>query len=260
MPAKAGLSGNTFESDIVMPMTFRFRLVPLLATAVVVAIGVSLGQWQVRRAHEKQAIEARLQERIAAPPLVLNKVLPPLGEAEYRRAVVKGEFVPDWPVYLDNRPYRGVAGFYVMMPLRIAGSDKYLLVTRGWVSRDPVERTRLPRLETPAGMIEIEGMVKRDPGHILQLGSDEKIVPGAIVQNLDPQTFASASNLPVLPYVLEQTSATADRLVRDWPRHSMGIEKHWGYAFQWYALAATALIFFIVTGFRRGTSKAEKER
>lgn len=239
-------------------MTFRFRLVPLFATAVVVAIGISLGQWQVRRAHEKEAIEVKLRERMAAAPLALNEAQLLPREAEYRRAAVKGEFVPGWPVYLDNRPHQGIAGFYVMMPLRIADSDKYLLIARGWVRRDPAERTRLPRLETPAGMVEIEGMVKRDPGHILQLGSSEKIRPGAIVQNLDPQAFARASGLPVLPYVIEQTSPIKDGLVRDWPRPSLGIEKHWGYAFQWYALAATALIFYVVTGFRRGKSKAEQ--
>jgi len=30
------------------------------------------------------------------------------------------------------------------------------------------------------------------------------------------------------------------------------VEKHRGYAFQWYALAAMAFIFFVVTGIRRG--------
>jgi cytochrome oxidase assembly protein ShyY1 len=34
------------------------------------------------------------------------------------------------------------------------------------------------------------------------------------------------------------------------------VEKHQGYAFQWYALAAMAVIFFVVNGCRRGkTSK-----
>jgi cytochrome oxidase assembly protein ShyY1 len=55
------------------------------------------------------------------------------------------------------------------------------------------------------------------------------------------------------PFVIEQLSDTRDGLIRDWPRPSTGIDRHLGYAFQWYALAATAFIFFVVTGFRRGT-------
>jgi surfeit locus 1 family protein len=44
-------------------------------------------------------------------------------------------------------------------------------------------------------------------------------------------------------------------MVRDWPAPSLGVEKHQGYAFQWYALSAMALIFFVVNGFRRGKTK-----
>jgi len=235
-----------------MRITFRFRWIPFIAAVTAAAIGISLGQWQTRRAQQKEAIEAQLTEREAAPPLDLNSAVPGIEEAEYRRALVKGEFVPNWPVYLDNRPYRDMAGFYVLMPFRIAGSDKTLLVMRGWVRRDIADRTKLPPIATPAGQTQIEGAIRRSPGHILQLGQAERLHPGAIVQNVEAPEFAQASGLNMLPLVLEQLSDTKDGLARDWPRPSLGIEKHRGYAFQWYALAATALAFFVVTGFRRG--------
>ena len=41
-------------------------------------------------------------------------------------------------------------------------------------------------------------------------------------------------------YYLQQTSAGHDGLVRDWPAPDAGIDRHRGYAFQWYALAALA--------------------
>jgi cytochrome oxidase assembly protein ShyY1 len=166
--------------------------------------------------------------------------------------MVSGEFIRNWPIYLENRPYNGVAGFYLLMPLKIAGTNLNVLVERGWLPRDPADRTKLPAVVTPVDMVTIEGIIKREPARIMQLGQANAIQPNAILQNLDVSEFASASGLPMQPILIEQTNDTHDGLVRSWPRPSSGIEKHYGYAVQWFGLAATAFIFFVVTGFRRG--------
>jgi surfeit locus 1 family protein len=236
-----------------MRFMFRFRWIPFLAAIVVVAAGVALGRWQTRRALEKESAAVKLTQRAAAPLLDLNATLPRIDDAEYRRAVVHGAFVSGWPVYLDNRPHDGVAGFYVLMPFKIAGSDHYVLIARGWVPRDPDNRLKLPAPITPSGQIEILGVVRRSAGHLLQLGAPPEIRPNAVVQNLEVNQFAQASRLHMLPLLIEQTSDTGDGLVRDWPKPSFGSERNRGYAFQWYALAATAFLFFMVTGFKRGS-------
>lgn len=234
-------------------MKFRFRLIPFIAALVAAAVGIALGQWQTGRAHDKEAIEASMNARESEPPLRLGEQALPARDIEFRRIVVEGQFVPQWALYLDNRSYRGVAGFFVMMPLKITGSDMHVLVARGWVPRDLADRARLPTIKTPEGMVRIQGVARRSAGHLLQLGSPEPLRPGAIVQNLEVADFARVASFPVQPFIVEQTSDTGDELVRDWPRPSTGIDKHRGYAFQWYALAAMSLIFFVVTGFRRGT-------
>lgn len=237
-----------------MRITFRFRFIPFIATVVVIAIGVSLGQWQTRRAVEKLTIEAKLQDRQSAPVMFLNAVaVQNPAELEYRRVRVKGEFLREWPVYLDNRSYNGVAGFYLLMPFKIAESSLYVLVARGWIPRDPAERTKLPPIVTPAGTIEIEGTARQYIGRAMQLGELDEPRPHAIVQNLEISSFAASSQLELRPILLEQISDTHDGLVRDWPRPSSGVDKHRGYAFQWYALAVMAFLFFVVTGIRRGT-------
>jgi surfeit locus 1 family protein len=72
------------------------------------------------------------------------------------------------------------------------------------------------------------------------------------VQNLALPDVAHASGLPLLPFFIQQTGPQADdALVRDWPAPGFGVEKHQGYAFQWYALAVMAMLFFIITGLRR---------
>ncbi len=235
-----------------MRITFRFSFIPFIAAAIAVAIGLSLGQWQTRRAAEKIELAEKLQERQSAPAIQLDGVLPDSVDIEFRRVIARGEFLRDWPVYLDNRPYKGVAGFYLLMPFKIAATNEYVLVARGWIPRNPADRIKVPVVVTPDGTIEIVGVARQSIGQVMQLGTVYAPQPQAIVQNLDISSFAASSKLVMKPIFLEQLTDTQDGLVRDWPLPSTGIDKHRGYAFQWYALAAMAFIFFVVTGIRRG--------
>jgi len=241
-----------------MRIRFGFRWFGLWTTVVLVTIGILLGNWQLRRAEEKRAIEARLIERQAQAPLVLGSRKEDAAAIEYRRVKINGEFERSWPLYLDNRPQTGSPGFYVLMPFRIAGSQTHVLVQRGWVAVDPHQRSKIALPDTPAGTLGLEGIVIRNPGHVLQLGQAAALQPGAILQNLTVDEFAAASKLDMQPFVIEQTSAAQDGLTRDWPKPSAGIERHQGYAFQWYALALTAFAFFVVTGFRYGKRPSPK--
>lgn len=237
-----------------MRLRFRFRLIPFIATVVLVVLGISLAQWQSRRAEQKLALQASLHARQAEPAIRLDAIPAiPLEQLEYRRVLLKGSFLQDWPVFLDNRPHDGVAGFYLLMPFKIAASNLHVLVARGWFPRNMRDRTRMPSVPAPQGTVEITGIVKRDIGHVMQLGALDAPRPHAIVQNLDIASFAHDSGLNVMPFMVEQTSAFPDGLRRDWPAPALNVERHRAYAFQWYALAAMAFIFFIVTGCRRGT-------
>jgi cytochrome oxidase assembly protein ShyY1 len=237
-----------------MRIRFRFRTIPFVATVLLVALGIALGNWQERRAAQKTGLQARLAARGAEAPLVLGPALAPLEPIEYRRVTVRGEFIPGWPVFLDNRPQQGRAGFYLVMPFKIAGSDTSVLVARGWLPRS-AEHDRLPRYATPAGPATIEGIVTGSPGHVMELGTPAPLQPNAIVQNVDVAGFARASGLKLQPFFVEQTGPgrPGEALVRDWPAPSAGIDKHKGYALQWYGLATMAFLFFVMTGFRSGT-------
>ena len=250
-----------------MRIRFRFRPIPFAATVLLVALGVSLGQWQERRAAQKIGLQQTLAERAADTPLVLSPATvaatamaaPGAAALEYRRVKVTGQFVAGWPLYLNNRPQAGRAGFYLVMPLKIAGSDSHVLVARGWLPRNMGDATRLPPYATATGMVTVDGIVKAGVGRIMQLGVPEPVRPGAIVQNIDPAQFAQASGLTLEPFFIEQSgpAPVAEGLVRDWPAPSLGVEKHQGYAFQWYALAVMALLFFVITGFSRGTDQTD---
>lgn len=237
-----------------MRLRFRFRTVPFLATLILVLLGIALGNWQTRRAAEKTVLQARLAQGMAAPPLALDGSPVDPATLEFHRVIVTGEFVPNWPVFLDNRPQQGRTGFILLMPFKIAGSDKLVLVARGWLPRNAAEHDRLPSFATPAGRITLEGRALRQMPRVMQLGTPAPLKPNAIVQNTDPGELARASGLDLLPFVVEQTgpAAPAEGLLRDWPMPGVDIDRHKGYALQWYALALMAFLFFVITGFRSG--------
>ena len=244
-----------------MRIRFRFRPIALLATVLLVALGVSLGQWQERRAAQKTALQHKLVAHMADAPLAIGAALMAPGPLELRRVTVRGQFVAAYPLFLNNRPLNGRAGFYLVMPLKIDGSDTCVLVARGWLARNAFDVAKMAPYATPAGSVTLEGVVKTSIGHIMELGTPEPVRPGAIVQNIAPAQFAQASGLSVQPFFIEQSdggrgagAGAADGLARNWPAPSLGVEKHQGYAFQWYALAVMALLFFVMTGFRRGTN------
>lgn len=240
-----------------MRIRFRFKLIPFIATVLVVALGIQLGNWQQRRAAQKLVMQTQLAQGQSAAPLRLDGAAVAAEAVEFRRVQLQGEFVRNWPLYLDNRPYQGRAGFYVLMPFKLAGTGMHVLVMRGWVPRDAAQRERLPQVATPAGSVTLDGIARLNAGHVMELGSAAALTPGAIVSNVDPLQLAKDSGLTMQPFVVEQSAAAQpggddSTLVRDWPAPALGVEKNQGYAVQWYALSAMALVFFVVNGFRRG--------
>lgn len=239
-----------------MRTRFRFRAIPFVATMLLVALGISLGQWQDRRAAEKTRIQTLLTERAAAEPVVVTGAPLQASALELRRVSVAGQFVADWPLFLDNRPLDGKVGFYLVMPFKIAGSERQILVARGWLPRYTGEHNRLPEFSTPAGTVVLHGVARTHLGKVMQLGQVAPVTPRAIMQNLTVEQYAAATKHAMQPFFIEQSTAVddTDRMVRNWPAPALGVDKHRGYAFQWYALALMALLFFVITGFRRGSN------
>ncbi len=236
-----------------MRMSFTFRFIPFLAAVMVALIALSLGNWQSRRAEEKQRLASEQTLQAALPPLDMQLLNEGKAPAYFRSVQMTGSFIAQWPIYLDNRPYQGKAGFYLLMPFKLKDSEKILLVMRGWLPRDAQNRVQLPIIPTPEGVLQLEGKVRESVGHVMQLGSEPALQSGVIRQNFEVAELSKASGLKLENFIIEQISDTEDGLIRDWPQPSLGMEKHSGYAFQWYGLAVTALLFFIATGIKRAS-------
>lgn len=208
-----------------------------IATWAMVALTFSLGRWQQGRADYKQALAAQLQARQAEPALD-NRALLKSGDLAldlHRSVRLQGRWLAERTIYLDNRPMQGRAGFWVYTPLLLEGSSRAILVQRGWIPRDFADRTRLVSVTTAAGTVELAGRLALSPGKLYEFEAQDL---GLIRQNLDVSQFRVETGLDLLGAIVIQTGAASEGLQRQWDAPDLGIDKHKGYAFQWFGLCA----------------------
>jgi surfeit locus 1 family protein len=218
----------------------------LLAALAGVVLTASLGQWQMRRAEQKQALLDARQTRAAMASIDGSRWRPEdVADQEadllYRAVVLRGRWLGEHTVYLDNRQVQGRAGFQVVSPLRLA-SGTVVLVQRGWVPRNFQDRTAVPEVATPSGEVQVQGHLAPWPSRIYDFGALES---GPIRQNLDFDAYRGQTGLPLLALSVQQSGAADDGLLRDWPVPASGIEKHHGYAFQWFGLSALIALLYV---------------
>ncbi|TMH12658.1 MAG: SURF1 family protein [Betaproteobacteria bacterium] len=213
----------------------------LLATLIGVVVTARLGIWQLQRAAQKEALQHAFDERAGLPELPLAALEADADEVDalhYRRARLTGRWVSRFTIFLDNRQMNGRPGFFVVTPLQLADSRVAVLVQRGWVPRDAADRTRLPMLATPSGEVSVVGHIAPPPARLYEFSA---AASGPIRQNLDLAAYSRETGLRLAPLSLVQDDAGAganDGLARQWSPPAVDVQKHYGYAFQWFALCA----------------------
>jgi surfeit locus 1 family protein len=223
------------------------RLLILLA-AVLGALGTfSLGMWQLGRGAEKLAMHALQNERTTMAVLDARMLTPSmdaqaLDAVRHRTMVLKGQWLSEHTVFLENRQMQGRSGFFVMTPMQLAETGTVVLVQRGWVPRSFTDRQALPPVETPTQPVEVTARLAPWPSRVYDFGGLEA---GVIRQNLDLILFRQQTGLPLLDLSLIQEGAASEGLLRDWPVVASGVEKHHGYAFQWFGLSALIALLYV---------------
>ncbi|MDM0012404.1 SURF1 family protein [Variovorax sp. J22P168] len=264
----------------VHPRAGRFWLVTTVALLTLAAT-FSLGRWQLSRAAQKEALQAEIDARKSLPPLDSQAFLA-LADATgamHQPVRLRGLWLTPHTVYLDNRQMHGVPGFYVLTPFALEGSEQTVLIQRGWIQRNFTDRALLGAVETPSGLVEVTARIAPAPAHLLELGKSETTAaapaaPGSasaltagaaaapaasaspavppsvgssrIRQNLGLEAFRAETGLPLRTDVsLQQTGPASEGLQRDWPAPALGVEKHYGYAFQWFGLSALVIFLYV---------------
>jgi len=226
------------------PLTVRGDVRAAIAGLILMALLLNLGFWQLGRAGEKAALEARWQARSALPAIAPQAMLeePPADELDQwvdRAVNWRGRFRPGDYLLLDNRIYRGQVGYHV---IALAETQERLIpVNLGWLPGDPSRRT-LPEPVLPAEPVMIEGRVYVPAGNplLMQKPLPPESLP-AVVQTLYwddwASTLAGLTGRVVLPYEIRIAPESSLALKAEWPVVNQSPSKHIGYAVQWFAMA-----------------------
>jgi surfeit locus 1 family protein len=226
---------------------FKPRFIPAVVTVLVLSVLLSLGAWQVSRSHEKQMLLESYAEAPAMAVVTPRDLDRDWQTFKYRRIELSGQYNDKFQVLIENQLHGNEYGYIVLTPFHVADSERVVLVNRGWLKRTDEQ---LPNIAIVEDVRSIAGLVGSAPGVGVKLGSLDDSASGwpKRLPYIDFDWLALQMGVPIAPWVILLDEREADGFMRSWkPALQMGPEKHKGYAFQWYTMAAV-LIFLFVAG------------
>jgi len=224
------------------------RIVPPLAGVVLAVAFAALGFWQIERAGEKKSIAAQFDAN--APYTQLANLEAPTA---YRPVEARGRFLGERQVLIDNIVRGGRIGYFVITPLEIAPQEPLLLVNRGWFPKGSSSDER-PDLSIDGEWQSVRGRVGFLPRVGIRSGAgfaNPGDWPRVAVYPTNEELGAQLGRA-VLPYVLLLDQDHPGGYARDWRPEQAGPMRHYGYAFQWFALCATVIALGL-WHYRRGS-------
>jgi len=230
---------------------FAPRPLMTLLTLVLLALLISLGRWQLRRADEKRVLyDSFASGSDATRPI--EAATPPLPR--YQHLAAAGHYDDSRQVLIDNMVESEQAGYFVITPFELQGGG-WILVNRGWV---PVgaSRAQLPAIPVNAQARTLHGRADNLPSPGIQLGTRGVLAPPypvvasfptheEIAALLKEARWARAADLILLD------PGEPDGYVRRWSPPGFPPMRHIGYAVQWFGLATALFVIYIVTNSRR---------
>jgi surfeit locus 1 family protein len=234
---------------------YRFRpsLWPSLAVLLLLPLLLALGFWQLDRAAQKRAWLADLVAASQKAAVDLNAAQPSYRELANRKVIVRGHYDPAHQVLLDNQTRDRQAGYLVLTPLRLAGSDVAILVDRGWLAAPP-DRRQLPAVAIDGtAAVTARGVADKGPSPGLKLGEAAAESGWPLrLQYLDYEVRQQRLRSQVLPYLVRLDPDQPQGYRRDWqPVTEMGPSTHIGYAVQWFGLALALVVIYLVVNTKR---------
>jgi surfeit locus 1 family protein len=232
---------------------FAPRVFTTLLTIALIVLLISLGRWQLRRADEKRVLFDSFAAGTEAARSI-DLTTPPVRR--YQHVEASGRYDQDRQVLIDNMVDAERAGYFVITPFALAGGG-WVLVNRGWVPLG-ASRAQRPAIAVPGDARQVRGRADHMPSPGIQMGTKAALAPpypvvasfpsrAEIAQLLRESSWTAATDLVLLD------PGEPDGYVRHWSAPGFPPMRHIGYAVQWFALALTLAVIYVVTNLRRGT-------
>jgi surfeit locus 1 family protein len=204
----------------------RRYVFPLVLGIVGVAILMNLGFWQLRRMEEKRVYLDEIEARIGNAPIPLPAE-PEEGPHKFQAVWAEGRFTGEYLEVLAGQ--RGAGPGVLVIEALALPDGRRIMVQRGFL---PEEARTLPRAAQEA---RVEGNL-----HWPQDSSSSTPPPDAKTGLWFARDVAGmAAKLNTEPTLIVAREPTGDGIA-PLPVDTSGIPNdHWGYAIQWFLLAAT---------------------
>lgn len=225
-------------------ISHRWWKTSLLVIAAVIVM-IRLGLWQLDRLDQRRAFNVRVEEQLAQSALEISEenLRADLYNMEYREAIVLGEYDHDRQVVLRNQDWQGRLGVHLLTPLIVQGSDRAIMVNRGWIPYEDFEAGKLSKFDE-SGLVEVNGVIRRSQTKP-RIGGRADQIPAEGEPPLQAWNWINvggiAGQLPykLLPVYLQGSPEPS----RDQMPYRTQLEldlsegSHLGYAFQWFTFA-----------------------
>lgn len=209
---------------------------PFLIGALLVLQFAGLGVWQISRGFDK--LEAR---EAFGTPATWSNFHHGAEVRSYQALKATGRYDGAQQFLLENIILDGRYGYYVITPLELAADEPVLLVNRGWIGKSglqPDMAALAKDLALPPGRLTVHGRVGSLPRPGMRMGEPVTPSTGWPKTAVFPQAadIAAALGREVQDFVLLLDPKDPHGFVRHWVPEEMGPGKHFGYAFQWFAM------------------------
>ena len=229
-------------------MNTRF-LIPAFLIIATIAFLVSLGLWQLDRADQKRTIEAAIVSANAGPvELIANGR--ELLDKEYFHVRLQGSYLSDKQFIYDNQIVDQVSGYYVLTPFILTDQLGVILVNRGFIPWNG-QREKFADIAVDSVSREIKVQVSSPIKRMELKATDVSRQFPVLIQAIDFDVLEEVSKLKFVKVVGLLDRSSSDGYVRKWEPYTGSIEKHIGYAIQWFLMALVLAIIGLRIGLKR---------
>jgi len=215
-----------------------------IASALMLAILIKLGFWQLDRAAEKRTILEEWQVQQASEAREVDSLQESLNQA-YEKIAISGVLDSERYWLLENKFFNGKLGYQVLMVLQTE-DNQFLLVNRGWV-QGSVYREQLPTIDTSNSKLLLQGYLAVPADFKLLDNLDLTVSewPHRVVElNIEQMSKQYGKNLYSRVLRLDDLSPAAEMI--NWQVINVRPQKHQAYAVQWFAMALVLAILWLL--------------
>ncbi len=223
--------------------------IPAFLIIATLALLITLGFWQLDRADEKRAIEDQIANANAGDVELITS-LDLLSDKEYYHVLLRGSYIEDRQFIYDNQIVDQIPGYYVLTPFVLKGDSRAILINRGFIPWNG-RRDQIADIDIAEKITEVKVQISKPVKRIELKASQIKRDFPVLIQALDLAEMSAIASLDFANIVGLLSPESENGFVRKWEPYTGSIERHIGYAIQWFLMALVLSIIGVLLALKQ---------